>query len=51
MIEKLILYIYIRLNDLPVKESNEDQPEIILDDAEDGSIVSIEIFNASKTLP
>ncbi len=43
--------IYIKLNNLPIKESDEDKPGIILDYAENGSIVSIEILNASKNLP
>lgn len=42
--------LYIRLNDLPLAESDEEKPEIILDYAEDGSIVSIEILNASKNM-
>lgn len=40
--------VYIKLSDLPVTESDEGKPGIILDYAEDGSIVSIEILNASK---
>ena len=43
--------LYIQLSDLPIAESDEDKPGIVLDYAEDGSIVSIEILNASKKLP
>ncbi len=43
--------LYIKLNDLPIKESDEDKPGIILDYAENGMIVAIEILNASKKFP
>ncbi len=43
--------LYIKLNDLPIKESDEDKPGIILDYAENGAIVAIEILNASKKFP
>lgn len=43
--------LYIRLTEDPIKESDEEKPGIILDYAEDGSIVSIEILDASKKLP
>ena len=43
--------VYIKLSDLPVAESDEDKPGIILDYAEDDSIVAIEILNASHKLP
>ena len=35
-------------NDAPIVESDEDKPDVILDYAEDGSIVGIEILDASK---
>ncbi len=41
----------IQLNNLPIKESDEDKPGVILDYADDGSVVSIEILNASKKMP
>ena len=43
--------LYISLSDQAIKESDEDKPGVILDYAADGSIVSIEILNASKKLP
>ena len=49
--DKEVDVVYIKLADLPVAESDEEKPGIILDYAEDGSIVSIEILNASKKLP
>ena len=49
--DKEVDVVNIQLTDLPIKESDEDKPGIILDYAEDGSIVSIEILNASKKLP
>ncbi len=36
------------LRDAPVAESDEDKPGVILDYAEDGSLVSLEVLNASK---
>lgn len=42
---------YIKFNDLVIKESDEDKPGVILDYAANGSIVSMEILNASKNLP
>lgn len=49
--DKEVDVLYIQLSDLPIAESDEDKPGIVLDYAEDGSIVSIEILNASKKLP
>lgn len=45
--------LYIRLSDSPIEESNENHPGrrtagVVLDYAADGSIVGIEIMNASK---
>ncbi len=42
---------FIKFNDLPIKESDEDKPGVILDYAENGSLVSMEILNASQNLP
>jgi uncharacterized protein YuzE len=49
--DKEVDILYIRLSDGPVKESDEDKPGIILDYAADGSIVGIEILDASKKFP
>jgi uncharacterized protein YuzE len=43
--------LYITLSDLQIQESDEDKPGVIIDYAADGTIVSIEILNASKKLP
>ncbi|MCY7310287.1 MAG: DUF2283 domain-containing protein [Chitinophagaceae bacterium] len=43
--------LYFRLSDSPIKQCDEDKPGIILDYAADGSIVAIEILDASKKLP
>lgn len=40
--------LYIKLSDLPIDESSEDKKGVIIDYAEDGSVVGIEILNASK---
>jgi uncharacterized protein YuzE len=48
--DKEVDVLYIKLTDLPIAESDEDKPGIILDYAEDGTIVSIEILNASKKM-
>jgi uncharacterized protein YuzE len=42
--------LYIQLSDKAIVESDEDKPGIILDYATDGSIVGIEIMNASKNI-
>lgn len=49
--DKEVDALYTKPADRPVSESDEDQPGIVLDDAEDGSILGIEILNASKKLP
>jgi len=49
--DKEVDILYIRLSDKPVKESDENKPDIILDYASDGSIVGIEILDASKKFP
>ena len=36
------------LRDAPVAESDEDKPGVILDYAEDGSLVSLEVLDASE---
>lgn len=43
--------LYIKLTDQPIKESDEGKPGIISDYAEDGSIVGIEILQASVKMP
>ncbi len=50
-IDKGVDVVFIKFTDLPIKESDEEKPGIILDYAEDCSIVSIEILNASKKIP
>jgi uncharacterized protein YuzE len=40
--------LYIRLSSLEVSESDQDKPGIIIDYAENGEIVGIEILMASK---
>jgi len=49
--DKEVDILYIRLSNDPVKDSDEDKPGIILDYAADGSIVAIEILDASKKFP
>ena len=49
--DKEVDILYIRVSDSLIKQSDEDKPGIILDYAEDGSIVAIEILDASKKLP
>lgn len=48
--DKEVDILYIMLSDLQVNESDEDKPGVIIDYASDGSIVGIEILNASKKL-
>ncbi len=38
----------IEFSDVPVEESDEDKPGVILDYDKEGNIVGIEILNASK---
>jgi uncharacterized protein YuzE len=49
--DKEVDIVYIKLSDLPVKESDEEKPGLILDYAEDGSIVGLEILDASAKMP
>lgn len=49
--DKEVDILVIKFNDLPISESDEDKPGVIIDYAEDGSIVGLEIMNASKKLP
>lgn len=42
--------VYIQLSEAPIAESDEDKKGVIIDYADDGSIVGIEILNASKKL-
>ncbi len=45
--DKEVDILYIKFSDQQIDESDEDKPGIILDYAADGSIVSIEVLNAS----
>ena len=49
--DKEVDVLYITFSQDPIKESDEEKPGIILDFAENGSIVSIEVLNASKQMP
>ena len=49
--DKEVDILYIKFSDKPVKESDEDKPDIILDYSSDGSIVAIEILDASRKFP
>ncbi len=49
--DKEVDILYIKFNDQLINESDEDKPGIILDYAADGSVVSIEILNASIKIP
>lgn len=49
--DKEVDVLSIRFSDKPVRESDEDKPDIILDYADDGTIVAIEILDASKKFP
>ena len=48
--DKEVDVLYIKLNDTPVTESDEEKKGVIIDYDADGKIVSIEILNASKNL-
>lgn len=49
--DKEVDILYIKLSDLPIKESDEEKPGVILDYAADGSIVGLEVLNASIKMP
>jgi uncharacterized protein YuzE len=49
--DKEVDILYIRLNDEPIIESDEGKSGVILDYAKDGSVVGIEILNASLKMP
>lgn len=49
--DKEVDIVYIRFSDKPVQESDSDRPGIILDYSADGSIIAIEILDASKKFP
>ena len=49
--DKEIDVLYIYLSEEPIKESDESKPGIIIDYSEKGSIVGIEIIDASKKIP
>ena len=42
--------LYIQLNDLPIEESDEDRPGMVVDYDINGQVVGIEIMNASKRM-
>ena len=42
--------VYIRFSDKIIEESNEDKPGVILDYDSEGSIVGIEVLNASSQI-
>ena len=47
---KKLIYFISKLNGKSIDESNEDKPGIIPDYAKDGSVVGIEILNASSKM-
>ena len=49
--DKEVDILYIKLNESAVKESDESKPGVILDYDANGSIVGIEILNASVKMP
>ncbi len=48
--DKEVDVLYIGFSEEKIEESDEDKPGIILDYDKDGSIVGIEILNASKRM-
>ena len=48
--DKELDIVYIRFSENKIEESNEDKPGIILDYDIDGSIVGIEVLNASSQM-
>jgi uncharacterized protein YuzE len=48
--DKELDIVYIRFSEKKIKESNEDKPGIILDYDIEGSIVGIEVLNASSQM-
>jgi uncharacterized protein YuzE len=42
--------LYILFRDVPVEESAEDKPGVVLDYDKDGNIIGIEILDASKRM-
>ena len=48
--DKEVDVLYIKLNDTPIVESDEERKGVIVDYDADGSVVSIEILNPSKNL-
>jgi len=48
--DKEVDVLYISFSDHPVVESEEDKPGVILDYDEKGSIIGIEVLNASKQI-
>jgi uncharacterized protein YuzE len=42
--------LYIKFSDKVIVDSDEDKPGVILDFSEDGTLVGIEILNASKSI-
>lgn len=49
--DKEVDILYISLNQEAIKESDEAKPGIIIDYSANGSIVGIEILNASQKMP
>jgi len=48
--DKEVDVMYIRFSDDNIKESNEEKPGIIIDYNDEGSIVAIEVLNASTKM-
>ncbi|MBL7137361.1 MAG: DUF2283 domain-containing protein [Bacteroidales bacterium] len=49
--DKSVDVLFISFSEAEVKESDEGKPGIILDYDKDGSIIGIEVLNASKKIP